>query len=91
MYMNMSSLFQSISAVFAYYAQVGMTMKFLYNTTKIYKAQSRRDKGRYNWSRDKGRYNWSTFRVLLSFEQVIVFQKLSFSEELLYGKCYIIA
>ena len=82
MYMNMSSLFQSISAVFAYYAQAGMIMKFLHNTTEIYKAQSRRD---------KGRYNCSTFRVLLSFEQVIGFQKLGFSEELLYGKCDIIA
>ena len=78
----MSSLFQSISAVLAYYAQAGMTMVFLYNTTEIYKAQPRRD---------KGRYNWSTFRVLLSFEQVIGFQKLGFSEELLYGKCYITA
>ena len=80
MYMNMSSLFQSISAVLAYYAQAGMTMVFLYSTTEIYKAQSRRDKGRY-----------TTFRVLLSFEQVIGFQKLGFSEVLLYGKCYIIA
>ena len=68
--------------MFACYAQAGTTSWYFYITPlQPTNPQSRRD---------KGTCNWLPFRVLLSLEQVIGFQKLGFGEELLY-RCYIIS